>query len=78
MSKVMVSLDGGVTYQEAINGVRVIYDDLHADGCDEAELHLNCTDEGVITDIVWYEASGATQSEMAQEIVDRMLHECSM
>lgn len=47
-----VSLDGGVTYQDAdINGVRVIQEDDER----HVELHFNFTDEGLITD-VWEQA----------------------
>ena len=38
----------------------------------DAELHVNCTEEGLIMDVVWPDAMGATSSETAQEIVDRL------
>jgi len=65
-----VSLDGGVTWQEAPEGVRVIFDDEVFGG---TQVHLNHTHEGVITDVVSY--SGfvlATDSEMADDIVARL------
>ena len=72
-----VSIDGGTTYQEAPDGVRVIYDDVDVwDGdraCTiEAELHVNCTHEGLIQDVIYFDEVGGTSSEMAQEIVDRL------
>lgn len=49
---IKVSLDGGLTYQEAQQGVRVIYGCVDVQGEDEqGELHLNVTREGVIADV---------------------------
>lgn len=45
------SIDGGLTFQEAPEGVRVIFDDLMIPGEDDGELHINLTDEGIISDI---------------------------
>lgn len=55
----MVSLDGGQTYQEAKEGVRVIYSNVptffEQEG--EGDVHINLTHEGVITDL-WVAGSG--------------------
>lgn len=49
---IKVSLDGGLTYQEAQQGVRVIYACVDVQGEDaQGELHLNVTREGVIADV---------------------------
>ena len=71
----LVSLDGGVTYRSAIEGVRVIYKDLPIDDREETcELHLNCTSEGVIHDVVTTAGHiAATSSEMADDITCRLL-----
>lgn len=46
-----VSLDGGVTYQQAPNGVRIIYEDVPlVEPEDFGELHINATAEGLIYD----------------------------
>ena len=71
-----ISLDNGVTYVE-IEQVRVIFDDLEVGNLLPAELHINITDEGIITD-VWrtdVDANFATQSESAQEIIDRLVQD---
>ena len=47
-----VSLDGGLTYQKAREGVRIIYKNVLIDGEDgRGEVHINATGEGLITDI---------------------------
>ena len=47
-----VSLDGGDTYVDAPNGVRVIYTDMMIIGEEEGgEIHVNLTQEGIITDL---------------------------
>lgn len=47
-----VSLDGGVTYVEAPEGVRVIHDGVMLDGeGGRGEIHFNHTHEGLITDV---------------------------
>lgn len=70
---VQVSLDGGVTYGSADDGVRVIYEGLPRPDSDEenGQLHVNLTDEGVIFD-VWTpdaEESLGTRAQMAADIV---------
>lgn len=48
-----VSLDGGLTYQPAPNGVRVIYHNpqLELDEYKQVKLHVNLTSEGMIRDV---------------------------
>lgn len=49
---IKVSLDGGITYQHAYNGVRIIYDDQIVDDDEnQGELHVNATEEGLIFDV---------------------------
>jgi hypothetical protein len=69
-----VSIDGGLTWVERDN-VRIIYDEMMDTTENDVELHLNCTTEGLITDVfnLCECESEATSSEMAQEIVDRLL-----
>lgn len=79
---IQVSLDGGKTYQPAPQGVRIVYAGLDMPGEDEiGELHLNCTPEGVISD-VWVQRGDeshnlATKSEMTDDIVERLVEENS-
>lgn len=48
----LVSLDGGVTYRPAPDGVRIIYQGVMIDGEDgRGEVHVNATHEGLITDV---------------------------
>lgn len=58
------------------NDVRVIYDDMifeNVDGDEVAvELHVVLTSEGIIEDVVYGDEVIATNSLMAQEIVERM------
>lgn len=77
------SIDGGVTFQEAPEGVRIIYDDVMVPGEDgKGELHLNLTHEGLITD-VWATRDApldhniATSSEMFDDMVSRLVEESS-
>lgn len=50
--EMQVSLDGGVTWQDAPNGVRVIYKNVMIDENDrQGEVLINATHEGLITDI---------------------------
>lgn len=47
-----VSLDGGLTWVPAPEGVRIAYENVLIDGENEAgEVQINCTHEGLITDI---------------------------
>lgn len=75
-----VSLDGGATYQPAVDGVRIIYKDMPiSDGYEDGELHVNATYEGLILD-VWATREGlvlneniGTSAQMATDIVARMI-----
>lgn len=50
-SQMSVSLDGGETWAEAKNGVRVIYHEADIPGEDDpGEFHVNLTSEGIIQD----------------------------
>lgn len=75
-----VSLDGGESYQDAPNGVRVLWDDLPIPGEDEAgELHVNCTEEGLIQD-VWVDRgdephNAGTSSATVDEIVAQLVED---
>lgn len=75
------SIDGGVTFQEAPEGVRLIVEDVIVpgeDGC--GELHLNATQEGLIID-VWatrdtpLDHNIGTSSEMYDDVIDRLVVE---
>lgn len=74
MQTIKVSLDGGATFVVAGQGVRVIIDGIPiGDGEAAAELHLNVTDEGVITDVIDTDGQNAgTDSAMFAEIVERL------
>lgn len=49
---ISVSLDGGITFIPATEGVRVAYANLPVAGEDEAgELHLNFSQEGIVQDL---------------------------
>lgn len=46
------SKDGGLTFQVAPEGVRIVYERVMVPGEDgRGELHLNCTHEGMISDV---------------------------
>lgn len=78
--KMLVSLDGGVTYQDVRDGVRVLYEDVLIPGEDEqGQLLLNCTEEGLIQD-VWVTRDDAdhnigTSSATVDELVDRLVED---
>jgi hypothetical protein len=78
---VEVSLDGGVTYQPAPNGVRIVYKEVMIDGEDgRGEVHINATHEGLITDI-WttrdepLDHNIGTDSVLIEDIVSRLVEE---
>lgn len=51
-----VSLDGGVTYQDVTDGVRIIYSDVPivvSDSNTDGELHINLTEESMVVDL-WF------------------------
>ncbi|MEQ6436238.1 hypothetical protein V8Z74_14585 [Comamonas sp. w2-DMI] len=75
----LVSLDGGKTYFPASNGVRIIYKDVPVPGEDEpAELHLNASSEGVITDL-WLSRKEhldhnlGTSSAMVDDMIEQLI-----
>lgn len=75
-----VSLDGGITFVDATEGVRIVYQDVEIPGEEDiyGELHVNCTHEGIITD-VWCNRESvldhniATRSQMVNELIDEMI-----
>ena len=76
---VRVSLDGGVTYSPAPQGVRLIYPKVFVPGEDEpGELHINCTQEGLVTD-VWVSREEhldhniGTGAELLEDIVSNLV-----
>lgn len=78
---VKVSMDGGLTYQPAPNGVRIIYERVSVPGEDGlGEVHLNATSEGLITD-VWVtreehlDHNIGTASQMLDDIVGDLVAE---
>ena len=75
----LVSVDGGVTFQPASQGVRIIYKDVFAPAEDEpGEFHINATPEGLIADL-WVSREEhldhnlATSSELLDDLVSRVL-----
>lgn len=73
-----ISIDGGVTWQEAKEDVRIIYGDLLGvvdDKEQEVQLQLVHTQEGIIADVLTKdgEMTGITSSQTAQELVDELI-----
>lgn len=56
ITKMTVSVDGGESYQPAPNGVRILYNDQLVPGNHKGNLHINCTNEGIIMD-VWTDST---------------------
>lgn len=82
-SVMAVSLDGGVTYQPAPVGVRIVYKGVMIDGEDgRGELHVNATHEGLITDI-WatreepLDHNIGTESVLIEDLVSRLVEDNS-
>ena len=78
-TKMMVSLDGGVNYSPVLNGVRVQYNEQLLPGNHEGDLHVQCTNEGIIMD-VWADSTEpqtgdniGTSSETTDEIIERLV-----
>lgn len=73
-----VSLDGGVTYVDALEGVRVIYEDVIVDEDENlGALHVNLTSEGIIMDVYAEDDSNAlaplgTSCAMLDDIVSNL------
>lgn len=76
--KIMVSLNGGVDYVAATNGVRVWVDLESPEEGASTELSINLTHEGVITDVIQRTDSNdkeqvvATDSVLYDDIVMRL------
>jgi hypothetical protein len=65
-----ISLDGGVTWQPAPEGVRIVLEDQEIPGEDVvADLNFNFTDEGIIYDI-WQSVSDTTSTNLATRSQD--------
>jgi hypothetical protein len=82
-TKMAVSLDGGESYQPAPNGVRILYNDQLVPGNHKGDLHINCTNEGIIMD-VWTDSTEpetgeniGTSSETVDEIILRLVEDNS-
>jgi len=74
-----VSTDGGMTYQPALNGVRIIYSKVAIPGEDSpGELHVNASSEGIILD-AWttrdepLDHNIGTSSESTGDILERLV-----
>lgn len=68
--KMKVSLDGGQTYQDAPEGVRIVYDNIPVviDGEDSlGELHINHTTETVVTDL-WGTRADSLDTHIATSV----------
>ncbi len=81
MKKIKVSLDGGITFVEAKEGVRVAIENVDVPGEGQrGEVHINVTHEGVITD-VWVTREESldhnigTRAEMLNDMVDDLVAE---
>ena len=79
MTTIKISLDGGVTCQAAPQGVRVYLDSVDIPGePSNGEIHLNVTQEGVITDILTSQDGPldtivGTRSESLGDLVDDLV-----
>lgn len=74
-----VSLDGGKTFVEVTEGVRVVYEGVMVPGEDSpGELHLNLTQEGVVSDL-WasreeqLDHNLGTSSQLVEDLVERLV-----
>jgi hypothetical protein len=67
-----VSLDGGITYVDALEGVRVIHFDENVNGIPQ-ELHVNLTEEGIIMDVWREDEIFGTSSETFADIIDSLV-----
>lgn len=73
--KMWVSLDGGQSYQEAREGVRVRYEGVMIDDDGTGELELKHSSEGIITDLSRPDSEEAyigTACEYLDDIVQRL------
>jgi hypothetical protein len=72
-----VSLDGGITYQDVKEEVRIIYPGLMPDD-ESVDLHIVLTNEGIVMDL-WAADEDelqlrGTDSETLEEISERLVH----
>lgn len=74
-----VSLDGGVTFHEALEGVRIVLPGVQVPGEDDlGELHINVTEEGIVQD-VWASREDqldhniGTRSQTHDEAIEAMV-----
>ena len=79
MPTIKFSVDGGLTFQEATEGVRIIYEGVDIPGEDgTGELHLNATHEGLISDL-WttredpLDHNIGTSSQMIEDLVSDLV-----
>jgi hypothetical protein len=64
---IQVSLDGGITYQEAPNGVQVIYPNVDVPGEEKkGELRISLTSERVVKDL-WVDFESRLDCNLASE-----------
>jgi hypothetical protein len=78
-----ISLDGGETYVDAPQGVRIVIDDVTVQNRSQSGpgedspvgLHINCTHEGVICDAWGGDSNLGTSSEMYEDLVERLVAE---
>lgn len=82
----LVSLDGGKSYQEVTNDVRIMYTHQLTQCCSElgedceSELHMTITHEGVIGDVWTEEVTSrniGTSSQTIQEMIESMVEDNS-
>lgn len=72
------SIDGGLTYLDAPQDIRIVYEDLLAPGEDEpCDLHILVAKVGVFYDVWNSKENLGTSCELVGEIVDRLLGENS-
>ncbi len=73
------SLDGGITFQEAKQGLRIVYEHIHVPGEDQpGEVHLNVAAEGVITDVwvtreEYLDHNIGTRAELLDDLVGDLI-----
>jgi hypothetical protein len=79
--RIKVSLDGGESFQDAKEGVRIVYEGVPIPGEDgTGELHFNATHEGLVTDI-WtnreepLDHNIGTSSQLVEDIVGDLVTE---
>lgn len=82
-SGLKVSLDGGLSFKEARQGVRVVYEGVDVPGEDgKGQMHVTLSEEGMVRD-VWVtrdeplDHNIGTESETVEEAVSAMVEEGS-